>query len=366
MYIAKLQEKYEKYGLDRRTIDYYSSIGLIKYEIEPGTNYRVYGKEAESVISKIIILRGAGLSSKDIKKAINDPSYFTTEKWNEHINDLKKKRDQIDEMIKNAEDMRDTHVFHFFDYVSSSDNTGEDDDIDLIVKKASIHIIARVIKYIDSPESLWELSDELSGEVGDFSNRCAAFIKSLRKKKDQGLSPDSDEVQKSVDNFVDKILELYGVGVYLLFISMKDLDPVSLGLDKDEIEEYKAFMEGMSIIANWFRETKSLEEAKKTDVFRVKYQDSILALDKKLGESTVDDLVEVIEVICSIPAETMKEFKEEYLDTGLDLYYKGIDVGVKESGGEISEEEKQELKNFGVFVKDAIKHYINNIVLKEK
>lgn len=71
-------------------------------------------------------------------------------------------------------------------------------------------------------------------------------------------------------------------------------------------------MEGMSIVANWFREAKSLDKARETDTFRVKYQDDILALDKKMGESTEDDLVEMIEGICSIPAEIKKEFKEEY------------------------------------------------------
>ena len=125
-------------------------------------------------------------------------------------------------------------------------------------------------------------------------------------------------------------------------------------------------MEGMSIVANWFREAKSLDKARETDTFRVKYQDDILALDKKKGESTEDDLVEMIEGICSIPAEIKKEFKEEYLDVVLEAYNKGIDASAEETGVEISEEEKQELREYGVFVKDAIKHYINSIVLIEE
>ena len=94
MTIAKLLEKYEKYGLSRRKLDYYSSkeVGLIPCKQDPVTKIRSYDEESEKVIKKMIILRDLGFSSQKIKECIMDASYFTVERLDEHIATLEQKK----------------------------------------------------------------------------------------------------------------------------------------------------------------------------------------------------------------------------------------------------------------------------------
>ena len=47
----------EKYGLDKRTIDYYTNLGMIPYTTEDGSKYRDYGDDAVVAVKKIVIRR---------------------------------------------------------------------------------------------------------------------------------------------------------------------------------------------------------------------------------------------------------------------------------------------------------------------
>ena len=57
----KISEFAEKYGVDRRSIDYWTNIGLLHPdETSIEGSYRVYGKKAEEEIKKILIAKAMG------------------------------------------------------------------------------------------------------------------------------------------------------------------------------------------------------------------------------------------------------------------------------------------------------------------
>ena len=349
MRIAELENKYKQYGLDRRTIDYYSSpqVGLIPYTREEGSNYRIYGDDAEAVIKKIIILRDVGLSSKKIKEALDNPSYFTTAMWNEHIAKLKEKLAEVqkhyEEMIQYAEDMRDSSSL-------SLNFVGEIDDPKAV--RAMTHMYARIQKYIVSPDKLTELSENLDEDLSDFSNCCVVFLKSIEKKRDQGLSPDSAEVQQSVEKFIQRLKGFFGIAVYLIFQFTKDADPSLWGLKEDEAEEYAIAMRVFEICANWFRDAKTADNALDFDKFASAYGDQIQEIDQEIGESTFDDIADIIKEICDMP----NHLSADILDKFESAYEKGVDSAIGTS--EVSKEDIDEAREYGDFIFGAIKHYV--------
>ena len=57
----KIAEFAEKYGVDRRSIDYWTNIGLLHPDgMSEGNGYRVYGEKAEGEIKKILIAKAMG------------------------------------------------------------------------------------------------------------------------------------------------------------------------------------------------------------------------------------------------------------------------------------------------------------------
>ena len=350
MRIAELENKYKQFGLDKRTIDYYSSpqVGLIPYTREEGSNYRIYGDDAEALIKKIIILRDVGLSSKKIKEALDNPSYFTTAMWNEHIESLKAKLAEVqkhyEEMIQYAQDMRDSSSL-------SLNLVGDIDDPKAV--RALTHMYARIQKYIISPDTLTELSENLDEDLSDFSNCCVVFLKSIEKKREQGLSADSPEVLQSVEKFIQRIKGFFGIAVFLVFQFSKKVDSSLLGLNEEEAEEYTLAMQVFEICANWFRDARTAENALDFDKFAESYGDRIKAIDQEIGESTFDDMTDVIKEICELPlqitTETMEKLKSQF--------DKGIDAAA--ISHEASKEEIDEAKADMDFIFQAINHYVS-------
>ena len=57
----KIAEFADKYGVDRRSIDYWTNIGLLHPDgTSEGNGYRVYGEKAEEEIKKILIAKAMG------------------------------------------------------------------------------------------------------------------------------------------------------------------------------------------------------------------------------------------------------------------------------------------------------------------
>ena len=107
----RIKELSEKYNIDKRTIDYYSSIAKILpfTQNEETNNYREYDENSERTLVKILVLRELGLSIKEIQSRLNDKAMFTPKYIKRYISELTKKRDEewhrIDDLIGYAEEL---------------------------------------------------------------------------------------------------------------------------------------------------------------------------------------------------------------------------------------------------------------------
>lgn len=69
----RIGELAEKTGITRRTIDYYTNLGLLEAE-RSGSNYRYYSTEAIQQLHEIELKKAEGLSLEEIRQQLNKKS----------------------------------------------------------------------------------------------------------------------------------------------------------------------------------------------------------------------------------------------------------------------------------------------------
>lgn len=308
MRIAQLSQKY---GLEKRAIDYYTSLGLIPYTKEENSNYRVYGEAAEIAIKKIIILREVGFSAKKIKEALSNPSYFTDSMWNEHIHTLEHEKERVlkyyDDMIHYAKDMRDSRS-SVFNSISIYDSP--------IIIRIFTHLESKLNQCILNPDSLTEISENLPDDISNIVNYSVIFIKSIEKKRNTSLPPDSPEVQNSLQKFLLRMQANYGTLVFCIYqLINKEIDPSALGFNTNELDTYTLSMKALGICADWFRDSKTLDASQDFNRFSKAYHERIHQFDQEIGESSYDVLTTLITETCNIPnlitIENLKKWKTQ-------------------------------------------------------
>lgn len=365
MRIAQLAKKY---GIEKRTVDYYTTLGLIPFTVEPGSNYRDYGPDGETVVKKILILRDVGMPEKKIKEALNNPSYFTTAMWNEHIATLQRKIEETQrhyqEMIQFATDLRD----------SGSLALRFADRLDL----GSTHLMSRIWSKLNeyfNGDKLLDLSESLPEDVSRVSNDIYAFIKSAEKKKNKGIEYSAPEIQLLISRLYNSFKELFGWGVYLVYQIVKDERPETFGINvsnEEEVEMFRILMESIGICADWCHDARTIDAIRDYDTFHQMYKDRIDKLDRVLEEYDDDTeeesednsfsfLTELLEGICSIPSHITPEMIDEW-ERGYSL---SVDAGiemarerVKENNETIEVERDRELEQY-VFA--AIKYFVTRL-----
>ena len=79
----RIGELSKKYGIERRTIDYWTTLGLIHPETDPKNGFRIYGPKAEEELQRVIIddIMGWKLNEESIKSVETMPK----EGWNEWV-----------------------------------------------------------------------------------------------------------------------------------------------------------------------------------------------------------------------------------------------------------------------------------------
>ncbi|MBM7607395.1 DNA-binding transcriptional MerR regulator [Lysinibacillus composti] len=71
----KIGELAEVTGITKRTIDYYTNLGLLKAE-RSTSNYRFYTSETIEQLHKIEEMKASGMSLQDIKKSIKQENKY--------------------------------------------------------------------------------------------------------------------------------------------------------------------------------------------------------------------------------------------------------------------------------------------------
>ena len=104
----RIGELSKKYRIERRAIDYYTSVGIIPYENDENSDYREYGKAAEEIVKKIMILREMDFSARKIKEILENPMLLNQTTMEMFIKVLKDKKKQsmqyYDDCIRYAQE----------------------------------------------------------------------------------------------------------------------------------------------------------------------------------------------------------------------------------------------------------------------
>lgn len=89
----RIKEFCEKYGVSRRSIDYWTYLGLLHPEVHEN-GYRDYGEQAESEIEYIFI---ASIMNRpeSLKNVVNDIRNYDEKKWRKCISEMQNQQSNI-------------------------------------------------------------------------------------------------------------------------------------------------------------------------------------------------------------------------------------------------------------------------------
>lgn len=110
----RIKELSKKYGVDIRTIDYYSNVAkILPYKQCNTTNtYRDYDAESEEILKRILIYRELGFSINKIQKILNGSELDDTRDCIAKLNKKKEEEiNRINKLIEYADDIFDKYRY---------------------------------------------------------------------------------------------------------------------------------------------------------------------------------------------------------------------------------------------------------------
>lgn len=347
----RIKELSEKYHLDPRTIDYYSNVAKILPYKQPNSsnNYRDYNEESERVLKKILILRGIGLPIEKIKTALQDPSYFSMEQLDEHIETLKKKREEeinrYDEWIDFAETLKKTKLRPL--------EVIGDYKLDAPVELFP-YLMAQADTIDESVQTLFE--KEIYQE---FFDSVVSFF--FRISQHQKLPFDSDEVQNIISQFVSRINNKPGLVIALSFDTQALQQPNifnALFEYDEEDEEIKSFFKQILMLcSDWCASEKNREKILDEDRFKSVHESEIILLDQSFQELFETEGKTVVDLIMFLISS--------FLDQNLITVLLGIVIAADMQANTYTEMfDKQFGDGFYQYFRDALLHYINENKIK--
>lgn len=96
----RVKEVAELVGVSVRTLHYYDEIGLLTPDSTTESGYRLYSDDNLDTLQQILFFRELGFSLKEIKRILGSPSFNRQEALIMHRKMLRKKRDQLDKMLR--------------------------------------------------------------------------------------------------------------------------------------------------------------------------------------------------------------------------------------------------------------------------
>ena len=347
----RIKEFSEKYHIDPRTIDYYSNVAkILPYKQGNKTNkYRDYDVESERAIKKILILRGIGLSIEEIKSILNDPSYFTQDRLEEHIESLKKKRDEeiqrYDEWISFAETLKQAKL-------RPLDVVG-DYDVNVPVEIFT-QIMASGEDMEDAAQALY---DNTAFRAIFDSYFLPAFYR-LNKLRNE--TPTSEKVQGIISQFCERLRNCPGPLLSLIFSPPPELNLNIFHeiFDEDDTELNDFTSQLAPLISDWCTKSESREKILDSESFKYTYETELVKLDQTFQDlfetdgSTVDELI----------MDILNDFLEDDLTLIQNLLF-GVAIGTDiVDDTYIETYDKQFGEGFFQFFRSAILYYVNHSV----
>ena len=178
--------------------------------------------------------------------------------------------------------------------------------------------------------------------------------RSKSKKRKQGLTFDSDSVQKSVDVFANQLESYFGTAVYIIYAYVKELDPAVFELTAEEEEQFPLIMKAFGVFADWFRKAKTREEILKRERFENECKEGIQLINGLDEEVNIEEMMDAIREIF----DAYDKLTGDSLELLRPTIYEGIEASLKVDD-DISADDVDKLKEYVDFVFDAIKYHLN-------
>jgi len=90
-------------GISTRTLRYYDAQGLLHPARVTTAGYRIYGEKEIDLLQAILFYRELGFALADIKAIITDPNFNREAALLGHLEELRQRRERLDELICNVQ-----------------------------------------------------------------------------------------------------------------------------------------------------------------------------------------------------------------------------------------------------------------------
>lgn len=95
-------------GVSSRTLRYYDEIGLLKPLRISSSGYRIYNSESIDMLQQILFYRELGVDLEKIRFIVSSPDFDRIRSLSDHLEELLKRRAQIDALIRNVKNTINT------------------------------------------------------------------------------------------------------------------------------------------------------------------------------------------------------------------------------------------------------------------
>lgn len=348
MLIAQFAKKYE---LDKRTIDFYTTEGLLEppEEQRGSKKYRIYGKKEEAAIKKIMLLRDLDIPVKEIKEILKDPSYFTEAKWDEIIQKLEEKKTRevryYDERISLAKALRDTES----KTLSMMDRLNESQWKVFTLNFAKGFRLAQ-----------GEIIDGINPEIVDeIYEKVLFFWKRMKDNMSKGIDPESEEIQLMTTKFLRRLVnEHFGSFLYYLWLSNKDSSVEWFKDEEVSEEELKAIKEILEVVFEWCGDAKEFDKCIDFQKFEDQKKEKILEIYYRYAkeDDSIDDAEDEIEFatdllrdICLIPMQINADDFSEFVESIRNVIELSLEIE------ELMDEDRETAKHVMRYIYRALK-----------
>ena len=89
-------------GISTRTLRYYDQIELLVPPRLSSSGYRIYGENEVGILKQILFYRELGISLGEIKRLLNLPDSDKEKSLQNHLDELRQKKDRIEILINNV------------------------------------------------------------------------------------------------------------------------------------------------------------------------------------------------------------------------------------------------------------------------
>lgn len=182
-------------GVTPRTLRHYDKIGLLSPKRQGTGEYRSYSTKDVDRLQEILLFRELGMELSEIKEMLNDPKINREARLSTHLNQLHKKKADLNILISNVED---TIRAEKGELKMNDDKKFEGLKKQMIEENEEKYGEEIRAKYGDqnvdeSNRKMMNLSKEEYDEMNDLSAEINSKLESAVKNS---LSPNSDEALK--------------------------------------------------------------------------------------------------------------------------------------------------------------------------